>query len=40
MFYKYKKWKDISVVAAHIWKEKYTMDHTPILLKQESNSRN
>jgi len=26
-----------SVVAAHIWKEKHTMDPKPVLLKQASN---
>ena len=27
----------ISAVAAHVWKEKHTMDHKPVLLKQAAN---
>ena len=26
-----------SAVAAHVWKEKHTMDHKPVLLKQAAN---
>ena len=26
-----------SAVAAHVWKEKHTLDHKPVLLKQASN---
>ena len=26
-----------SALAAHVWKEKHTMDHKPVLLKQTSN---
>ena len=26
-----------SAVAAHVWKEKHTMDHKPVLLKKAAN---
>ena len=26
-----------SAIAAHVWKEKHTKDHKPVLLKQASN---